>query len=641
MLIADRFEIEKEIGRGGIGVVYKAIDKKANNNPVVVKVLIEQKDNATRDWVERHFLKEAKALKLINHPSVVQLIDSGTTSDGNAFFAMEYVKGYDLRSQIDPKRGLIGDYERVAKIIYQLGDAISAAHEKGIYHRDLKPENIMLQKPQDLDDEEQVKVIDFGIATVKDSYDEKTKTTQLLAGSLHYMAPEQLENRPSSSSDIYSLGAIAYEMVTGRPPFMPEAPNYAIAIFQLLQMQKQGVKIKPKDLRPSLPEVAQIIILKALAFEPEERYKVARNFGSDLAKALKSNWIDSQDADTFIKQSEENRRQINIRSKKIDAPETWLADDITKASENPNSNVNLNNTNTFVSQPAKSLAANYITEIQFLGEPTKSNTLAKDNFSDSEHKETLLAETIKNVSNIEKNLPKNKTNSIGSYKINILEKIAIGIIIVLGLATLWIYKVKFLSKPQTTESIVNLPKVPNTTEIALNYSIRWYSKDKPPVTLTDEINEDILFDNGDEVEFIINSLTDGYLYIIHEPEKMDSKDKYTIIFPSPKNPKSKTIEKEQVSVRTVLYDTGDKIEKIWIIFSNKQILGLEQAFVRSRGKEGLSEVKDLQQEKALKDLLGENALLEGITIKKDKINQQMKVISSKEPLIYSFILKRK
>ena len=169
--------------------------------------------------------------------------------------------------------------ERVAGIIKQIGRALNAAHDKGIFHRDLKPENIMLQ---DLGHgEELVKIIDFGIAKIKQSVIAPSTATTGTAGTIGYMAPEQLSAKPvAAAADVYSLGVIAYEMVAGRRPFNPETP------FELLEMQRAGVRVKPIDLRPSLSLQAQQSILKALAFEPNERYRTARDFTEELSCAL-------------------------------------------------------------------------------------------------------------------------------------------------------------------------------------------------------------------------------------------------------------------------------------------------------------------------------------------------------------------
>ena len=298
-LIDDRFAIERELGRGGFGVTYLAFDLQDNRRRVVIKALLEQPDSKTREWVERHFREEVKALSRIDHPGVVKLVGSGEMPDGRPYLAMEFVEGYELRSQIEPERGA-GDFDRIARIIRELGEAITAAHEKGVYHRDLKPENILLHRRQSADgeEEEHVKVIDFGISTVKETLDEKTRIT-VLAGSVRYIAPEQIEGRPSATTDIYAMGVIAYEMITGRIPFNPDLQHPTAAMLKLLEMQRAGVSVKPKDLRSSLPIRAQETILRALSYDPAERYQRAEQFGNELARALTETALDSQKHDVI------------------------------------------------------------------------------------------------------------------------------------------------------------------------------------------------------------------------------------------------------------------------------------------------------------------------------------------------------
>ncbi len=284
-LIDNRFAIERELGRGGFGVTYLALDLADSQRRVVIKALLDQPDAQTRAWIEQHFSDEVKALSRIDHPGVVRLVASGEMPDKRPYLAMEFVEGYDLHSQIAPEKG-IGDFERIARVVRELGAAISAAHDKGVYHRDLKPENIMLYKESSEGvEKEHVKVIDFGISTVRESFDEKTRAT-VLAGSVNYMAPEQLQGKPSSTTDIYALGVIAYEMVTGRVPFNPDIQHPMAAMLKLLEMQRAGVRVRPQDLRASLPSPAQEIILKALSFNPADRYQRADQFGNELARAL-------------------------------------------------------------------------------------------------------------------------------------------------------------------------------------------------------------------------------------------------------------------------------------------------------------------------------------------------------------------
>lgn len=267
-----RYLIEKELGRGGIAVVYIGRDEELHSRPVVVKILLESNQN---EWLEKKFHQEIEALARINHPGVVGILDAGQMHDGKPFLVMQYVEGANLRSLMRADGMAL---EQIAHVMHQITRALAAAHEKGVYHRDLKPENIMLQ---DLGEEGQiVKLIDFGIATVKSSKITTSSDTTAIAGTVAYMAPEQLIGKPSASSDIYALGVVAYEMVTGRRPFNPDSP------YQLYELQRAGVRVKPKDLRPSLPDPAQEVILKALSFDPGDRHSRAQEFGDELAQSL-------------------------------------------------------------------------------------------------------------------------------------------------------------------------------------------------------------------------------------------------------------------------------------------------------------------------------------------------------------------
>jgi len=275
VMLAERYLIEKELGQGGIGVVYLARDQKLHHAPVVIKVLLEKvRENKHQDWIEKKFRQEIMALSRIDHPGVVRALDVGELPDGRTYLVMQHVSGVSLRSVIS-SRGM--GLARVGHLIRQIGQALTAAHEQGIFHRDLKPENIMLQQAGG---EEYPKLIDFGIATVLETPNPATIQATQVAGTLDYMAPEQLQGKPTAASDIYALGVIAYEMLTGRMPFNPETG------YGLLEMQRTGVRIKPCDLRPGLPIAAQTVILKALSFAQADRHARAKDFGDALAQAL-------------------------------------------------------------------------------------------------------------------------------------------------------------------------------------------------------------------------------------------------------------------------------------------------------------------------------------------------------------------
>jgi eukaryotic-like serine/threonine-protein kinase len=270
-VLKDRYRIVRELGHGGFGTVFLAHDRQLHDRPVVVKIKL---DHAVEDpWFERKFSEEIRALTLIDHPGVVGVLDNGRTVDGKPFLVMQYIDGTTLRAALTPE-GLALD--RVASLVRQIGQALGAAHDRKIWHRDLKPENIMLQMLPGGD--ERVRLIDFGIATVADLDTKETHTR--VAGSLAYMAPEQISGQPSAATDIYTFGVIAYEMATGRKPFIAENPA------QLPLLQRAGVGVKPSALRPGLSGAAEKLILQALSYKADDRPVSARVFGDELSQAI-------------------------------------------------------------------------------------------------------------------------------------------------------------------------------------------------------------------------------------------------------------------------------------------------------------------------------------------------------------------
>jgi serine/threonine protein kinase len=278
--LKDRYVIERELGRGGIGIVYLARDERLHGMPVVVKFLLDQSPHSS--WAAKKFLQEAEALTRIAHPGVVKVLDRDRTADGRPFFVMEFIRGRSLRAAIEPQ-GL--PLEQAAALIAQIGQALGAAHREGVFHRDLKPENVMLAALGDGD--EHVKLIDFGIAKVRDSQAGTATEVAVVAGSMYYMAPEQFMGEPvTAAADIYAFALIACELLTGRRPFNPDAPTQIAAMQQLIGMQRAEQLVAPRQLRPSLPAAAETVLLRGLAFDPQKRPQDARQFGDELARVL-------------------------------------------------------------------------------------------------------------------------------------------------------------------------------------------------------------------------------------------------------------------------------------------------------------------------------------------------------------------
>jgi serine/threonine protein kinase len=264
-------------------------DQQLHNRPVVVKIQLDRPINDP--WFEKKFAEELRALALIDHPGVVSALDSARTTDGRPLLVMQYVEGHPLRSVIAAD-GL--HLDRAANIIRQIGHALGAAHNKKIWHRDLKPENIMLQVLPG--GEEHVRLIDFGLATIADLAAKHTHTR--VAGSVAYMAPEQFSGQPSASTDIYAFGVIAYEIITGRKPFVAEDA------VQLATLQRSGVRVKPSELRPGISSTAEKLILHSISYNPNDRPVSANGFGDALSQAL----LNSQSTQTIQMEAIHTRR---------------------------------------------------------------------------------------------------------------------------------------------------------------------------------------------------------------------------------------------------------------------------------------------------------------------------------------------
>lgn len=270
--IDSRYLVEAELGRGGIGAVYLARDLQLHGRSVVIKILLQS--SLQDSYVVRKFKHEVEALARVNHPGVVGLLGAGELEDGKPYLVMQYVNGPTLRSQIT-NNGMA--LNRVASIVRQLGVALDEIHAKGILHRDLKPENIMLEQLND--GSELVKIVDFGIAKVNDSIVDSRTSRRTTLGTILYSSPEHVRgDRLSVASDVFSLGVIAYEMLTGVRPFNP-----ANAV-QLVEMQRAGVRL----VRAGLTTQAERVILKALAFAPLSRHRSAGKFAERLVHALNS-----------------------------------------------------------------------------------------------------------------------------------------------------------------------------------------------------------------------------------------------------------------------------------------------------------------------------------------------------------------
>lgn len=270
-ILADRYHLEELVGIGGMGVVYRARHL-VTTATVAVKVLKPDLAISCPELVEA-FFKEAKATVALEHPYIIRVTDAALTRDGLPFLVMEWLSGHTLEEELQRHGPL--PLERVALFLEQIAEALTYAHARGIVHRDLKPGNLMLVT--DYRGELTVKILDFGIA--KALTEATSARVSRAMGTLQYASPEQF--RPGAAidhrSDIYSLGVVAYQMLTGHVPF--EVESLERMIYAHLHERPPS----PRRFRPDVPAAVEDVLARALAKDPEDRFASA----VDLARAFR------------------------------------------------------------------------------------------------------------------------------------------------------------------------------------------------------------------------------------------------------------------------------------------------------------------------------------------------------------------
>ncbi|HQP09662.1 MAG TPA: serine/threonine-protein kinase, partial [Anaerolineaceae bacterium] len=262
-----RYHILEQLGQGGMATVYKAYDTRLERE-VAVKVIRKEAFPAeTHERIFKRFEREAKVLAHMVHPNIVKIYDTGEYS-GSPFLVMEYLPGKTLKDQMN--RPI--NYRQAARLLAPIAQALHYAHQRGILHRDVKPSNILL-----MEDKTPI-LTDFGIAKLLEDTESHTLTgTGVGIGTPEYMAPEQgLGSQIDGRADIYSLGVVFYELLTGKKPFQAETP------LAVLLKQINDPLPRPKQFIPDLPDEVERVIFKALAKKPEDRYETMAAFVAAL-----------------------------------------------------------------------------------------------------------------------------------------------------------------------------------------------------------------------------------------------------------------------------------------------------------------------------------------------------------------------
>lgn len=300
-ILDDRYEIVELIGSGGMANVYKALCHRLNRYDAVK---IMRDETAANTELRRRFRAESQAVAMLSHPNIVSVYDV-SHSDDVEYIVMELIDGITLKQYLQKKGAL--DPSEVLEFTIQIAKALEHAHGKGIIHRDIKPQNIMLLKNG------MIKVADFGIASLENDVVESNGET---VGSVHYIAPEQARGKaPDARSDIYSLGIVMYEMLTGRLPYVGDS-DIEVAVKHM-----NTDPVPPGDIVPEVPAELEKICLKAMNSDIDERYQTAEELLSNLeqykAQTLAAHVL--EDSETAHDEAEVSARKLkaNRRSRKI------------------------------------------------------------------------------------------------------------------------------------------------------------------------------------------------------------------------------------------------------------------------------------------------------------------------------------
>ncbi len=257
-----RYEIRSRLGQGASGVIYKAFDPYIKRN-VAIKIT-----RPTTERAQERFFREAQYAGQLNHPNLVMIYDVGIHNNF-CYLTMEYVDGPNLETFC--QKGKLLPVDKILEIIFKVCEAVDYAHSKGLIHRDIKPQNILL------DSNGNPKIADFGIAQMIE-----TTSEMGVWGTASYMAPEQLkEEGISNASDIFSLGCVLYELLAGQKAF--DGGNH----FQIMYKITNEEPVALRRLRPDLPELMEVIVARALAKDPKDRYQNGRDLAYDLRVAMR------------------------------------------------------------------------------------------------------------------------------------------------------------------------------------------------------------------------------------------------------------------------------------------------------------------------------------------------------------------
>src|ERR1041384_6270711 len=282
-----RYNIERTIGKGAMGVVYEGVDPRLGRRVAIKTILKSHLDEDTAKDYSMRFVREAQAVARLNHPNIVQVYDFGEEGD-IAYLVMEFIKGKELKTLFDASERF--DLKEAVRIMGELCDALDFAHNAGIIHRDIKPANVML------DAQARTKLTDFGVARVQDSDKTSVERTQAgtMVGTPAYMSPEQITGANiDKRTDVFSAGIILYQFLTGEKPFTGSG---AWTIAKKIIQEEPPL---PSSLNNAITPIFDAVVNKALAKNPDQRFQSARDLGVALKRALEGR-AEEDDSDKTV-----------------------------------------------------------------------------------------------------------------------------------------------------------------------------------------------------------------------------------------------------------------------------------------------------------------------------------------------------
>ncbi len=584
--IEDRYLIQRKIAEGGIGAVYLAEDTKMMNREVVVKVLLE---NWTKDEeVRRKFDHEKESLARLDHPGIVSILDAGVLPENKPFIIMPYILGRTLREVMDEQTKLPLNF--CADIVESFCEALETAHAAGILHRDIKPENIILTEQADR--KIRVRLIDFGIARVMNSQVSPITEVERSIGTVLYIAPEQLLGSPNQkpSADVYSCGILVYEMLTGKLPFQPRS------VVDMWQMQSEGLKLKPSAIRPELTPEVDNIILKALAYEPQQRFQQVLAFGRELAHSLRQLSLESL---------------YNFNPHKSEVTIALTADDVSRVMEEP-----------------KSPSSSFEVKID-----QKQTQRLSDKQTQS-NEERNLTERLDNSDLESDKLPDTKPER-GNKNLLLRTSLwagVVGIVLLITSVPLLIYFLKpDVQTPPTEPKNTNIVVITAPTQKLELYLQLQRMRDGKPYGEPVRATERNIFETGFGVKINMTASSGGYIYLFNEGKNDAGENSFFVVYPTPEQYRDSPQIKAAQPIETGFLDFGGKPGKeiIWVVWTKNAVPDLVEILQNASKSD---EIKSPQIEK-LQNFL-RNQMGNPPEVIKDDENKRTILQSRSDILVY-------